>query len=208
MMIELVIALCFSLFAAAASAQELAPELQMTKMTNEVIGIIKQDQGTPAGSQKKVNELVEAKVLPYFDFSAMTALAMQRNWRKANAEQQKALTNEFRSLLVRSYASALSIYRDQAIAFKPLPAAAGDTKLTLRTQLKQPGVEPINVDYSMEKSLRGWMAYDIVVGGVSLVTNYRESFDLEIRSAGVDGLIKALAGKNRSLDVPADSRTK
>jgi len=208
MMMELVIALCFSLFAAAASAQELAPELQMTKMTSEVIGVIKQDQGIQAGNQKKVHELVEARMLPHFDFGSMTALAMGRNWPSASAQQQKALTGEFRTLLVRAYSSALSIYRDQVIDFKPLRAAAGETRVTLRTQVKQPGFEPTNIDYIMEKSANGWMAQEVVIGGVSLVANYREAFEAEIRGGGVDGLIKSLISKNRSLEPQSGSRPK
>jgi phospholipid transport system substrate-binding protein len=208
MIMNLFIALCFSLVAATASAQELAPDVEMTKMTNEVIEIIKRNQDINPGNQKKVNELIEAKVLPHFDFGSMTALAMGLNWPKASGEQRRALTNEFRSLLVRSYISALSIYRNQAIDFKPLRAAAGEAKVTVRTQLKQPGSEPINIDYSMEKSSRGWMVHEIVVGGISLVANYRESFEAEIRGAGVDGLIKTLVSKNRSQEPQIDSKPK
>jgi phospholipid transport system substrate-binding protein len=201
---NLFITLCLSLFAAAVSAQERVPAMEMTKITNEVIEIIKQDQGGHAG--KKVNALVEAKVLPHFDFGGMTALAMGRNWSKANAEQQKALTNEFRTLFVHAYSSALSVYRDQVIDFKPLPAAAGDTTVTIRTQFKQPGVELINIDYDMQKTARGWKVHEVVVAGVSLAANYRETFDAEIRGAGVDGLIKTLASKNRSLETQPGSK--
>jgi len=205
---NLFFALCFSLFATAVSAQELVPDMQIKAITSEVIDIIKQDQDIHAGNQKKVNEMVEAKVLPHFDFSRMTALAMGRNWPKASVEQQKALINEFRTLLVRSYSSALSTYRNQAIEFKPLRAAAGDTEVTVRTQFKQPGIEPINIDYSMEKTTRGWLVYEVVVGGVSLVTNYRETFNAEIRGGGVDGLIKSLISKNHSLETQVGSKPK
>jgi len=208
MMMKLFFALCSSLFATAVSAQELVPDMQIKAITSEVIDIIKQDQDIHAGNQKKVNEMVEAKVLPHFDFSRMTALAMGRNWPKASVEQQKALINEFRTLLVRSYSSALSTYRNQAIEFKPLRAAAGDTEVTVRTQFKQPGIEPINIDYSMEKTTRGWLVYEVVVGGVSLVTNYRETFNAEIRGGGVDGLIKSLISKNHSLETQVGSKPK
>ena len=180
----------------------------MKKITDEVIGIIKQDKDIQAGNQKKIDELVDAKVLPHFNFSRMTALAMGRNWPKANAEQQKILTNEFRTLLVRTYSSALSTYKNQVIEFKPLRAAAGDADVTVRTLVKQAGAESISIDYSMEKTPSGWKVYDIVVGGVSLVTNYRETFNAEIRDGGVDGLIKSLASKNRSLETPASSKPK
>jgi phospholipid transport system substrate-binding protein len=205
---KLFFALCFSFFAAAVSAQDLAPDAQVKKITDEVIGIIKQDQDIRAGNQKKINELVDAKVLPHFNFSHMTALAVGRNWPKASAEQQKALTSEFRTLLVRTYSSALSTYKNQVIEVKPLRAAAGDADVTVRTQVKQPGTEPVSIDYSMEKTPSGWKVYDVVVGGVSLVTNYRETFNAEIRDGGVDGLIKSLASKNGSLETQAGSKPK
>lgn len=205
---RLFFALCLSLFATANLAQELAPDALMKKISGEVIDIIKQDKDIQAGNQKKINELVDAKVLPHFNFSRMTALAMGRNWPKASAEQQKALTGEFRTLLVRSYSGALSSYKNEVIEFKPQRAAAGDADVTVRTQVKKPGTEPVNIDYGMEKTPGGWKVYDVVVGGVSLVTNYRETFNAEIRDGGVDGLIKSLAGKNRSLDAQASPKPK
>jgi phospholipid transport system substrate-binding protein len=207
-MMNLFFALCFSLFATAVSAQELAPDALVKKITNEVLDIIKQDKDIQAGNQRKINELVDAKVLPHFNFSRMTALAMGRNWPKANAEQQKLLTGEFRTLLVRSYSGALSTYKNEVIEFKPLRAAAGDADVTVKTQVKRPGTEPVSIDYSMEKTPAGWKVYDVVVGGVSLVTNYRETFNAEIRDGGVDGLIKSLASKNRSLETQAGSKPK
>jgi phospholipid transport system substrate-binding protein len=196
------------LFAAAVAAQDLAPDALVKKISNEVLDIIKQDKDIRAGNQNKINELVDAKVLPHFNFSRMTALAVGRNWPKASAEQQKALTGEFRTLLVRTYSSALTTYKNQVIEFKPLRSAAGDTDVTVRTQVRQPGSEPVGIDYSMEKTPGGWMVYDVVVGGVSLVTNYRETFNAEIRDGGVDGLIKSLASKNRSQEPQASSKPK
>ena len=201
-------ALCFSLLASAVSAQDIAPDALVKKISDEVIEIVKQDNDIQAGDHKKINELVDAKVLPHFNFSRMTALAMGRNWPKANAEQQKILTGEFRTLLVRTYSSALSTYKNQVIEFKPLRAAAGDTDVTVRTQVKQPGAEAVSIDYGMEKTPAGWKVYDVVVGGVSLVTNYRETFNAEIRDGGVDGLIKSLASKNRSMENQASSKPK
>ena len=200
--------LCFSLFATAVSAQELAPDALVKKISDEVISIVKQDKDIQAGNQKKINELVDAKVLPHFNFSHMTALAVGRNWPKANAEQQKSLISEFRTLLVRTYSSALTTYKNQVIEFKPLRAAAGDMDVTVKTQVKQPGTEPVSIDYGMEKTPTGWKVYDVVVGGVSLVTNYRETFNAEIRDSGVDGLIKSLASKNRSLETQASAKPK
>ncbi len=205
---KLFLALCFACFAATASAQDLAPDALIKSMSDEVIGIIKQDKDIKAGNRAKINDLVEAKVLPHFSFDHMTALAMGRNWRKANAEQQKQLISEFRTLLVRTYSGALATYKNEVIVFMPLHAGAGDTDVTVRTQVKRPGSEPIGIDYSMEKTASGWKVYDVAVGGVSLVTNYRDSFNAEIRDSGVDGLIKVLASKNRSQDVQASSASK
>ena len=205
---KIVLALCLSFFASAVPAQDLAPDAQVKKITNEVIEIIKQDKDIQAGNQKKINELVDANVLPHFNFSRMTALAMGRNWPKANAEQQKILVGEFRTLLVRSYSGALSTYKNEVIEFKPLRAAAGDTDVTVKTQVKRPGTESVGIDYSMEKTPAGWKVYDVVVGGVSLVTNYRETFNAEIRDGGVDGLIKSLASKNRALEPQSGSKPK
>ncbi len=208
MMRKFVFALGLSLLAGTAAAQGVAPDVQVKNITNEVLGIIKADKDIQAGHQKKLNDLVDAKVLPHFNFNRMTALAVGRNWPKATPEQQKVLTGEFRSLLVRTYSSALSTYKNQVIEFKPLRAAAGDTDVTVRTQVKQAGTEPISIDYSMEQTPSGWKVYDVVVGGVSLVTNYRETFNAEIRDGGVDGLIKSLVSKNRSLETPASSKSK
>jgi phospholipid transport system substrate-binding protein len=205
-MMKLSIALCFSFFAAAVSAQGLAPDVQVKTITDEVMGIIKQDKNIHAGNQKKINELVDAKVLPHFNFSHMTALAVGPNWSKASAEQQKALTSEFRNLLVHTYSSALSAYKNQVIEVKPLRAAAGDADVTVRTQVKQTGTEPVSIDYGMEKTPSGWLVYDVVVGGVSLVTNYRETFNTEIRNGGVDGLIKSLVSKNHALETQSSAR--
>jgi phospholipid transport system substrate-binding protein len=207
-MIRLLSALCFALLTAAAGAQDVAPDALVKSISDDVIGIIKQDTDIKAGDRRKIEALVDAKVLPHFNFARMTALAMGRNWPKANAAQQKVLVDEFRTLLVRTYSGALSTYRNEVIEFKPLRAAAGGTDVTVRTQVKRPGSEPISIDYGMEKTSSGWKVYDVVVGGVSLVTNYRDSFNAEIRDSGVDGLIKSLANKNRSLETQAGPTAK
>ena len=207
-MIKLLFALCFALFATAAGAQDLAPDVLIKSISDDVIGIIKQDKDIKAGDRTKINALVDAKVLPHFDFNRMTALAVGRNWPKANAAQQKALVTEFRNLLVRTYSGALAAYKNERIEFKPLRAAAADADVTVRTQVKRPGTEPVSIDYSMQKTPAGWKVYDVAVGGVSLVTNYRDSFNAEIRDSGVDGLIKSLASKNSSLEPQVGTKSK
>jgi phospholipid transport system substrate-binding protein len=184
----------------AADAQELAPDALVKAVTQDVIAVIKEDKAIQAGDRKRSIALVEEKVLPHFNFTRMTALAMGPNWRKATPEQQQALVTEFRTLLVRTYSTALTAYRNQAIDVKPLRAKPGDTDVLVRSEVRQSGTEPVTLDYSMEKTGQGWKVYDVTVGGVSLVTTYRETFAAEVRNAGVDGLIKSLAEKNRQLE--------
>ncbi len=199
-MTRTLLVLAAALVAPAALAQDVAPDVLVKGVTQEVLGIIKQDKEIQAGNQKKTVALVEEKVLPHFNFTRMTALAMGPNWRKASPEQQKALVEQFKTLLVRTYSAALSSYRNQVIDFKPLRAAAADADVLVRSEVKQPGAEAVSIDYSMEKTPGGWKVYDVVVGGVSLVTTYRDTFANEVRVNGIDGLIKSLADKNRRLE--------
>jgi len=185
---------------AAALAQDTAPDALVKGVTQEVLGVIKQDKEIQAGNPKRTIALVEEKVLPHFNFARMTALAMGPSWRKATPEQQQALIEQFRTLLVRTYSSALSSYRNQVIDFKPMRAQATDADVIVRSEVKQPGAESVSIDYSLEKTPGGWKVYDVVVGGVSLVTTYRDTFANEVRNNGIDGLIKALTDKNRQLE--------
>lgn len=186
-----------------AQAQETAPDALVKNVTNEVLDIIRKDKDIQAGSTKRAIELVEQKVLPHFNFSRMTALAMGREWRQASPAQQKVLTDEFRLLLVRTYSNALTAYKNETVDYRPFKMQAGETDVTVRTQIHQHGGKPIALDYSLEKQAQGWKVYDVVVGGVSLVTNYRESFATEVRNGGIDGLIKSLQAKNRGLEAGA-----
>ena len=181
-------------------AQEVAPDALLNAVTVEVIAIIKQDKDFLAGNPTKVVDLVETRILPLFDFARMTQIAGARNWRLATPVQQKTLPAEFKTLLVRTYSTALSNYRDQVIEFKRLRAAPGDSEVTVKSVMKQPGTDPLTMDYDMEKTREGWKVYDIKIDGVSLIANYRETFAARVRDGGVDGLIKALADKNRQGD--------
>ena len=182
-------------------AEDTAPDAVLKTATLEVSAIIKQDKDIQAGNPTKIADLVETRILPLFDFTRMTQLAVARNWRLATPEQQKMLTTEFRTLLVRTYSTALSSYRDQVIEFKRLRAAPGDADVTVKSTIKQAGTEPLTMDYDMEKMPAGWKVYDIKIDGVSLITTYRESFAGKVREGGVEGLIKSLAAKNRQGDV-------
>jgi phospholipid transport system substrate-binding protein len=187
------------LIAMSAMAQEVAPDALIKSVTNEVLDIVRKDKDIQSGNTKKAIELVEVKVLPHFNFTRMTQLALARDWRQANAAQQKTLTDEFRHLLVRTYSKALTEYKNQTIDFKPFAAKAGETDVRVRTEIKQSGAgKNIELDYFLEKSGAGWKVYDIEVGGISLVTNYRDSFAAEVRNNGIDGLIKSLQAKNKS----------
>ena len=181
-------------------AQDAAPDVLLKAVTSEVIAIIRQDGDVQAGNPAKVADLVETRILPLFDFPRMTQIAVARNWRLATPEQQKALTTEFKTLLVRTYSTALSSYRDLAIEFKRLSGSSGDTEVTVKSVMKQPGKEPLAMDYAMEKTAEGWKVYDVKIEGVSLITTYRETFAGIVREGGVDGLIKSLTNKNRAGD--------
>lgn len=191
---------CGALILAAAALPSLAqeaPDAMVKRTSSEVLQIIRTDPKVQAGDQQRIREVIETKLLPNFDFERMTSLAMGRNWQKATAEQQKALIEQFRTLLVRTYSGALSQYRDQTMEYKPLRADAAATDVTVRTEIVRPGQAPVTIDYGMTKTPAGWKAYDVIVGGVSLVTNYRDEFNEQIKSGGVDGLIKTLTDKNK-----------
>jgi phospholipid transport system substrate-binding protein len=182
----------------AVGAQLLAPDALARSVSEDVLAQIRADKEIQAGNTKKILELVEAKVLPHFSFPLMTRLAMGRNWRMANAEQQQRLIGEFRTLLLQTYTTALTQYRNQTVDFKPVRMAAADADVVVQSLIKQPSGAPVAIDYSMEKTDSGWKVYNVKIEGISLVENYRGTFNTEIQKHGVDGLIKSLADKNRS----------
>ena len=192
-------ALVLLAFALPSVAQDAAPDALVKGVTLEVIELISKDKEIKGGSRAKLVEVIQAKVLPHFNFTAMTALAMGQNWGKSTPEQKKRLTEEFKTLLVRTYASALSAYSEQKFDFRPLRAKPTDTDVTVNVRVLQPGAQPVTLDYSMEKTASGWKCYDVMVGGVSLVANYRTEFANTVRASGIDSLIKDLQTKNRSL---------
>jgi phospholipid transport system substrate-binding protein len=145
-------------------------------------------------------------VLPYFDFAHMTRLAVGKDWKQASADQKAQLTQEFKTLLVRTYSNALTQYRNQQIDFKPLKAKPEDTDVVVRTEVRQAGAKPVQIDYSLDKQGDNWKVYDVMVAGVSLVTNYRDSFGQEVRAGGIDGLIKSLKDKNKQLETTVSAK--
>ena len=186
--------------AGGAQAQEMAPDVLVKNVTLEVVDILQKDKDIQKGDRKKVIALIETKVLPHFNFQAMTASAVGRNWNKANAEQKARLAEEFKTLLVRTYSSALAAYSSQKFEFRPLRAKPTDTDVTVNVRVLQSGTQPVTIDYDMEKRPGGWKVWDVRVSGISLVANYRTEFDNQVRETGIDGLIKTLQTKNRSLE--------
>ncbi len=183
----------------ARAAEMLAPDALAKSVTQDVLDAVHADKELQSGNSQKVLALVESKVLPHFDFARMTQLAMGRNWRQATPDQQKAVTDEFRTLLVRTYTAAFTQYRNQTVDYKPVKLGPGDTDVVVKSVINQPGAQPIAVDYGMRKGADAWKVYDVKIEGISLVENYRTTFATEVQKGGVDGLIKALAEKNRSL---------
>lgn len=176
-----------------------APDALVKRISAEVIDTAKTDKEIQAGNQKRVMDLVESKILPYVDFQRMTALAAGRHWRDATPEQQKQLTAEFRTLLVFTYSGALSQIKNETIEFKPLRADPADQEVEVRSQVNVARGEPVTLNYRLAKSPQGWKIYDINVLGAWLVETYKGTFATEISKSGVDGLIKALAERNKKL---------
>jgi len=191
--------ICCLAGAPARAQSVMAPDALAKSVTDEVLAVLSADKDIHSGNPKKVVDLIEAKVLPHFNFTRMTQLAVGRNWRQASPEQQKALIEQFRVLLVRTYAAAFTAYRNQTVEYKPVRMQAGDQEVVVKSQINQPSGPPVTVDYSMEKTDRGWKVYDVAIEGVSLVQNYRSTFSTEVQKGGIEGLVKALTEKNRQL---------
>ena len=190
-------ALALALAAPAALAQDLAPDALLRAVAVKVIDKMKPDQDRGTADPAKAAYLVETDIAPLFDFIHMTRLAMARNWHLATAEQQKVLTGEFRTLLVRTYSIALAQYGGEAVEFKPLREVPSATDVMVRSELRQAGEKRMSLDYAMDKTTAGWKVYDVKVAGVRLITTYREIFAEKIRDGGVDNLIQFLVDRNR-----------
>jgi phospholipid transport system substrate-binding protein len=190
-------------FSGVALAQQEAPDALVKRISQEVLDIAKADKEIQSGNQKRVLDVVEAKILPNVDFQRMTEMATGRFWREATPEQQKQLTDEFRSLLVYTYSGAISQVKDQKLEFRPLRADPTDTEVEVRSQVVQPRGEPIQLNYRLAKKPTGWKIYDVNVLGAWLVETYKGNFAAEIGRGGIDGLIKALADRNKKLAAAA-----
>ena len=189
--------LCVLAFTVAAPARaDTAPDELIRQVSVEVIDTVKADKAIQAGDVGRIVALVDTKVMPHVNFQRMTASAVGRNWRSATPEQQKRLQEEFKTLLVRSYAGALTQVKDQTVQLKPMRSNPGDAEVVVRTEIKGKG-EPVQLDYRLEKAGDSWKIYDVNVLGVWLVEQYRSSFTQEIAASGIDGLIAKLAERNK-----------
>lgn len=191
----------FGMFSTAVFAQSVdisTPDGLIKYIVDDVMTSVKADKEIQAGNIPKIVTLVDQKIIPYTDMQKTTQMAMGRNWSKATPEQQKAITTEFKALLVRTYSGAISQIRDQTVIYKPFRAAAEDTEVIVRTQVINKG-DPIQLEYRLMKVNNGWKVYDINVLGAWLIEAYRNQFNNQISQNGIDGLIKFLQERNRTL---------
>ena len=178
----------------------LAPDALVLALSNQVLDAIRADKALQAGDPARLNRLIDETIMPHVNFEKMTRLAVGRGWREATPAQREALVREFRTLLVRTYSGAISEVRDHRIVLRPFRMAPSDTDVIVRTSAVPSRGEPIHIDYRLERTDAGWKIYDLNILGVWLVESYRHSFAAEIGRGGVDGLIRALAERNRAPD--------
>ncbi len=177
-------------------AADIGPEALIKQTSDQVLNEIKANSAKYNDNPGQLYALVDAVVLSHFDFIAMTELALGKYRNKIDATQKPLITNEFRTLLVRTYGKALLEYNDQVITFLPMEGSEADGDVTVRTEIEQAGGFPIPLNYRLRQSEQGWKVYDITVDDISLVTNYRSSFARQIKKKGVDGLIELLRTRN------------
>lgn len=196
---QFLVGLCLGMsLLSGAQAQE-APDVLIKRLSTEIIDAAKTDKDIQSGNRQRINDLVEAKVLPHINFERMTSLAVSKNWRSATPDQQKQLVTEFRTLLIHTYSGAITQIRDQRVEFKPFRSAPEDTEVEVKSLVIQTRGEPLQLSYRLEKTASGWKIFDINVLGAWLVETYKGSFSAEVTKNGVDGLIKTLIEKNKKL---------
>lgn len=183
---------------ALSAAEIVAPDELIKSTSRDVLEIINKDKHASDANNKKLLDFIDAKVLPHFDFERMTKLAVGRAWRTATPEQKTALIVEFRTMLVRTYSRAFTLYKDVSVETKPVTVPPGADEVTVKTTIIRPGAPPVPVNYEMEKTDSGWKAFDVTVEGISLVATHRGSFAEKVQQSGIDGLIKALSELNQS----------
>jgi phospholipid transport system substrate-binding protein len=185
--------------AEAVSRADMAPDALVQSVSTEVLDNIKADPALRSGDFDKLQKLIDDKVAPYVDFERMTRLSVGPGWRSATPEQRQALMREFRTYVVRTYSGALSRVTDHQVKMRPFKAQSTDTDVIVRTLVAPSNGDPIQLDYRLEKTPAGWKIYDVTILGVSMVETFRNSFASEVNQNGIDGLIKALADRNKQL---------
>ncbi len=181
-----------------------APEQIVRTISRDVLDIIKKNEKDTS----RVRDLVDARIAPLADYNRMTRLAVGRHWRSATPEQQQALIREFRLMLVRTYLTALTVYKDARVDVRSSRQGNSEDEIDVRTEVNLPGQKPIALDFSFEKIETGWKVYDIAVDGISFINNHRNQFNAIIQKEGVDGLIRQLAQRNASARASVASNTK
>lgn len=190
-----------------AAAAPVPPDEVVRQTIEEVLEIVRADEQIQSGDVARIAEVMEQKIAPHFDFPRMTRLAVGRPWRQATPEQRTALIREFRTLLIRSYASAFKMYKAIYVEYKPLRASSDATDATVSTLIRLPGgAQPVEVDYAMALTDDGWKVFDVRLGGASLIINYRNIFSQEIQRSGIQGLLDSLIQKNAG-DLSAAAKT-
>ena len=172
-----------------------APDALIKAVSTDVLDAVRADKSIKQGDVQKVVALVDAKILPSFDFERMTASAVGPRWNDATPAQKASLQAQFKILLVRTYSGALAQVQDQTVELKPMRGTPGDKEVVVKTEIRGRG-DPVQLDYRLEQVGSGWKIYDVNVLGVWLVENYRNSFSQEIGANGIDGLIGKLAERN------------
>ena len=183
-----------------------APDLFVKKTADEIFEILKTDKDLKAGNKEKAYKVTEEKILPYFDFDRISKLVLGKAFNAATKEEQEAFKKEFRTMLVKTYGSALLKFKDQTLSYKPARYEPADEEVLVKTEILQPGAPPLPIDYMLEKDGNSWKVFDIIIEGVSLVTNYRGQFGNEIRQNGMASLIAKLAEKNANFDKTAANK--
>ncbi|MGI4778797.1 MAG: MlaC/ttg2D family ABC transporter substrate-binding protein [Janthinobacterium lividum] len=189
-----------AVFVSPARAADETPDALVKRLSSDVLDTIKADKSIKAGDIDKIMLLVDSKIMPNVNFQRMTASAVGPAWRQATPEQQKRLQDEFKTLLVRTYAGALDQVSDQSVTVRPFRGSPDEKEVLVRTEIRGGG-DPVQLDYRLEKTpgeAGGWKVYNLNVLGVWLVDTYRTQFSQQINSKGIDGLIAALTARNKS----------
>jgi phospholipid transport system substrate-binding protein len=177
----------------------MAPDVLVQSLSAEVLERVRNDTALQKGDTRKWQQLVDDRLAPWFDIERMTRLSVGYRWRDATQQQREALMQEFRAYVIRTYSGALSRAAGYQVKVRPLALPSVDTDAVVHTEAASSGEDAVQIDYRLERSEAGWRIYDMKILGVSMVETFRSSFAAELSRAGIDGLIKALADRNRQL---------